>query len=178
MSTAHPVESLTSEHRVIQSVLDAMQREVEDRLSAGELRVPFWERCMSFLRDFADRCHHGKEEELLFPMLERIGVPEGPVGVMRTEHEQGRAMVKWMATALDEGNVDALAGAASGFVQHLRQHIYKEDHVLFPMAQQALSTEQVAELQLGFAKAEREVLSGQDKQDYEIWAARLAAAGA
>ena len=56
-----------------------------------------------FFRLFADQCHHGKEEELLFPLLEQKGIPRtgGPIGVTLHEHEEGRALVRQMGDAVE-----------------------------------------------------------------------------
>src|SRR3989337_494578 len=97
---------------------------------------------LEFFRLFADRCHHGKEEDLLFPLLEKKGLPRagGPIGVMLHEHEQGRALVKQMADAAEAyGGGAAEAGgrwaeAARGYSFLLRQHIDKEKNVLFVIA--------------------------------------------
>jgi hemerythrin-like domain-containing protein len=117
-----------------------------------------------FLRMFADRCHHGKEEELLFPMLERKGLPRngGPVGVMLMEHDQGRALIRRMVEAAEgfaSGNRAAAedwARAARGYALLLRSHIGKENNILFMMADQLLSEEEQEELSAGFEKIELE----------------------
>jgi hemerythrin-like domain-containing protein len=53
---------------------------------------------LEFFQIFADRCHHGKEEDCLFPLLERKGLPRegGPIGVMLHEHGQGRELIQKM----------------------------------------------------------------------------------
>jgi len=107
------------------------------------------EKCVTFIRLFADACHHGKEEDLLFPALEEQGLPRdsGPIAVMLHEHRLGREAAAAMRTALPaarEGDRDArlrLTNAGRGYIDLIRGHIGKEDHVLFNMADQMVTGE-------------------------------------
>jgi hemerythrin-like domain-containing protein len=102
---------------------------------------PGW--LIRFIREFADGCHHHKEEDVLFPLLEQRGIPResGPIGCMLQEHELGRALVRRMQAAICESppNNELLADAAAEYIVLLRQHIFKENNVLFRMAEQCLT---------------------------------------
>ena len=119
---------------------------------------------VEFFRVFADKCHHGKEEDLLFPEMEKAGVPKemGPIGVMLAEHQQGRGFIRGMAEALDRQKKEdpkalpAFAENARNYIALLTQHIKKEDNVLFPMGEKVLSREVQKELVEGFEKIEVE----------------------
>jgi hemerythrin-like domain-containing protein len=132
---------LREEHQLILKVLDVLQQVVENGQS-GEWDVDAMGECVAFFRLFADLCHHGKEEDLLFPELEDRGMPKdsGPIAVMLFEHRQGRALVAQMAGALEgarDGATEPLGrfeNAARAYIQLLRGHIHKEDNVLFNMA--------------------------------------------
>jgi hemerythrin-like domain-containing protein len=147
---ARPTAVLHAEHRIIErvlhvlSVLAAQAREGRE-LDAGDARD-----AVDFIASYADRCHHGKEEAQLFPAMERCGIPHdvGPTAVMRQEHDEGRAHVRAMRSALEATPPDAatFGRRAGAFVLLLRDHIVKEDQVLFPMAEQMLSPEAKAEL--------------------------------
>lgn len=136
---------LREEHEHILEVADALAALVK---AAGDGRWDFdaFADCVTFIRLFADACHHGKEEDLLFPELEQLGMPrqQGPIAVMLHEHQQGRAFARHMADALDgarAGDAQAratLRNAAAGYVNLIRNHIHKEDNVLFQMADQAV----------------------------------------
>jgi hemerythrin-like domain-containing protein len=128
---ADAVDTLKSEHRIIEKVLDALELAARREMPAG-----FYGRAIDFLAAFADRCHHGKEEDRLFPCLERCGIPRegGPIGVMCAEHAMGRAHIRRMREHLDRGRVDELRRESLEYVALLRQHIRKEDLVLFEMA--------------------------------------------
>lgn len=94
---------------------------------------------VTFLQRFADRCHHAKEEDVLFPALERAGLPRegGPVAVMLQEHEQGRLLLSQIAVA-DGGDLGPDLDAARSYVALLRDHILKENEVLFEMGRSLL----------------------------------------
>jgi hemerythrin-like domain-containing protein len=134
---------LREEHRLILLVADAMAALVAEA-DAGRWDVDAFAECVTFVRLFADACHHGKEEDLLFPELEKGGMPrdQGPIAVMLHEHQQGRAYARHMADGLDgarRGDEQArgrLRNAAAGYVNLIRGHIMKEDNVLFHMADQ------------------------------------------
>ena len=166
MSGATPVEVLEAEHRGIQKVVAGMAV-LADQFEGRELvDVPLLESIVVFLREFADRCHHGKEEAFLFPALIRRGVPSHgcPIGGLTMEHQKGRVMVGELA--------DAIRGYAAGepparevLVKSLRalvafypNHIWKEDYLLFPLAGKVLTPEDQEELVNKFETVERELL--------------------
>ncbi|HOX33646.1 MAG TPA: hemerythrin domain-containing protein, partial [Spirochaetales bacterium] len=97
---------------------------------------------IAFLKEFADKCHHGKEEGILFPALERAGIANegGPIGAMLREHELGRGHIRDMEAALRKEPADpaAFARAADAYARLLSRHIEKENEVLFPMGERAL----------------------------------------
>jgi hemerythrin-like domain-containing protein len=132
---ADAVDTLKSEHRIIEKVLDALE------LAAGrDMPAAFYDRAIGFLSAFADRCHHGKEEDRLFPCLERCGIPRegGPIGVMCAEHVMGRAHIRRMREHLGAGRIDDVRRESLEYVALLRQHIRKEDEVLFMMARHVM----------------------------------------
>jgi hemerythrin-like domain-containing protein len=146
---------LTQEHEAILRGLTALEK-LGWRLESGQpvdREALTW--LIGFFRIFADRCHHGKEEQHLFPALERHGVPKegGPLGVMREEHEEGRALVRAMA----EGDDRQTAAAIRGYVALLRAHIDKENSVLFPLAEQILPDDEQRALGHAFEAVEQEV---------------------
>ena len=163
---ARPTDDLKSEHRGIERMLRTGEK-AADRLSAGKDVSPqVFLDMVDFLRNFADKCHHGKEEKELFPAMERMGIPRqgGPLGVMLLEHEQGRAFIRSMAeNAAQFAQGDAsvppqLAAAVRGYVELLRGHIYKEDHILFPMADSVLPADEQTRLGKAFEDIEANVM--------------------
>jgi hemerythrin-like domain-containing protein len=135
-----PTEILSSEHRVIEQVLDCLEALARRARDEQRLDIERAGVALEILRTFADRCHHGKEEERLFPMLVARGMSthHGPIAVMLDDHRSGREHVARMAAACTAADVRAFAAAAEGYVALLRDHIAKEDGVLFPMAESML----------------------------------------
>jgi hemerythrin-like domain-containing protein len=135
------------EHRNIERMLALLQSHAE-RMEAGKAPdADFFHAALRFIREYADACHHGKEENLLFTMMIDRGFPResGPIAMMLYEHELGREHVRGMQGALDAveagdaSAAEALAQHAFGYADLLRNHIYKEDNMLFRMADEHLS---------------------------------------
>jgi hemerythrin-like domain-containing protein len=122
---------------------------------------------LGFLKEFADKCHHGKEEGILFPALTRAGIPErgGPIGVMLAEHEEGRRLISEMQGAV-EGKVDyaRFASAAREYSKLLKSHIEKENNVLFPAAERTLQSGELEKIYAAFEEHEEKVI-GQGRHE-------------
>jgi hemerythrin-like domain-containing protein len=135
------IDDLRHEHDAILSALGILDALVE---KLGGKHPPTGEDLrafLGFLKEFADACHHGKEEGILFPALVKAGIPQqgSPIGQMLAEHVQGRSFIKAMEAA--SGQVvdgTAFATAARGYATLLRSHIAKENDVLFPIAERTL----------------------------------------
>lgn len=158
-----PTDTLKEEHKVIERMLKVIEA-ISDRLEKEEDISPdVLENVIDFIRTFADRCHHGKEEDLLYPCAESRGIPKhgGPIEVMLIEHNQGRNFVKGMAQALEkytQGNKNvrsSLAENARGYVELLSQHIEKENYILYPMVNDVLTEDDQKELLEKFEEVER-----------------------
>ena len=155
------IDDLRHDHDAILSALNIL-----DRISAGigsgsspdkEDLADF----IGFLKEFADKCHHGKEEGLLFPALVNAGLPErgGPVGVMLAEHAQGRDYIKEMETAVVSGpDYVTFSHGAHAYSALLKNHIQKENNVLFPMAEETLEKTRMDELYSSFHEREEKVI--------------------
>jgi hemerythrin-like domain-containing protein len=165
------LDLLKQEHDVIERVLDLLQKAVA-RIEAGQ-PVPegFQSWSVQFFRQFADRCHHGKEEDILFPLLEQRGIPRdgGPIGVMLNEHVIGRDCVGRMDQAASVSPPDdkTFAVAANEYIPLLRQHIFKENNVLFQMARQCLSEQDAADTMEKFRSVEEEKGGPEFHERYE-----------
>ncbi|MBN8524140.1 MAG: hemerythrin domain-containing protein [Planctomycetes bacterium] len=150
------VSVLHGEHRIILRLLDCLDRMAERAAKAHVMPVLEARDVIAVLRGFADECHHAKEERIFFPALERLAPGFGPVRVMRHEHDLGRDHVRGMAIAVDEIDVAGFVHEAQIFSDLLRQHIGKEDEVLFPMAQAMLSPEDDVAILAAYRDASRE----------------------
>ena len=152
-------EALKYDHRVIEKVLDVLERLTA---ASAQASLETWRKALDFIRNFADKCHHLKEEKVLFPALEEHGIAHegGPIGMMLMEHEEARGYVKVMVAALALAEKDpkdartTLVENARAYLRLLREHIRKEDEVLFEMADEVLTQEEQKELLQEFEEHE------------------------
>jgi hemerythrin-like domain-containing protein len=159
-----PTEQLKEEHKAILLMLEILESVCQRLESEKKVNPEHLEKIIEFIRVFADKCHHGKEEDLLFSAMEEVGVPKegGPIGVMLMEHNMGRDYVKGMSqgtTKYKSGDMKAsseIVENARNYIALLSQHIRKEDYVLYPMADMRLSQEKQEELLEKFEKVELE----------------------
>jgi hemerythrin-like domain-containing protein len=149
---------LRSEHEVILDVLAAIESIGQRAAQSGQLDLASAQEVLDFLRCFADRCHHGKEEQHLFSAMAARGLPRevGPLAVMEHEHDEGRALIARMSEAVvqaeqaRDGAASRFAAAAADYVTLMRDHIDKENGVLFPMCDGMLGTAEQDELLRAF----------------------------
>lgn len=179
----HITEILKTEHRVIEIVISALDKIAAEASEKQQLNSRAATKAVDFIRNFADRCHHGKEEDHLFASLTDAGMPVhgGPVGVMLQEHDMGREFVRQMDDAIGEagkGNRDAINSyvtAAHGYTALLRAHIQKEDQILFPAAERMLSADKADELHRQFEAVEKDHMGEGTHERYLEMAKDLAA---
>jgi hemerythrin-like domain-containing protein len=173
---------LTDEHRVIEVVLTCLERMTDEARRTGKLDEASANQAVDVIRTFADKCHHGKEENHLFATLVEKGMPKegGPVGQMLIEHAQGREFVKGMADSIsgaavgDQQALQQFERNATGYVQLLRAHIRKEDGVLFPMADRMLTEEDQKQLMQSFESVESDHMGKGTHEKYLAIVASLA----
>ncbi|MEK7233909.1 MAG: hemerythrin domain-containing protein [Elusimicrobiota bacterium] len=168
------IKELMDDHQVILRMLRALNGMC---LCLGEgKKVPLadLDAALDFIKTFADHCHHGKEEDFLFPAMGEVGFPRegGPVGVMLSDHEEGRAYVKSLSVALERvrsGETAALkdlARAAAGYCSLLSAHIGKEDNILYPMAMDAIPEARWKILKNEFDRIESERMGPKRRAGY------------
>jgi hemerythrin-like domain-containing protein len=159
------INELLEEHEAVRLTLEILKRIGQDIAKTGKIaNLSHLEQLFDFFSTFVDRCHHTKEEDLLFPALEDVGISRdgGPVGVMLKEHQQGRDLVARMKAVVieyqngDPGAAHQFNRQAQDYVTLLEYHIDKENNVLFPMAADHLPESKLAELQKGFDRIETE----------------------
>lgn len=153
-----PTDILRNEHETILAVLELLDAHAGRVRGGGAFNAEFADWSIGFLRQFADEQHHGKEERVLFPALEQRGMPRqaGPIAVMLAEHEQGRATIRRMADAVARRDGEGYAASAGEYTALLRQHIAKENQVLFVMADQMLSGDDDANALQAFGRVVHE----------------------
>jgi hemerythrin-like domain-containing protein len=159
-----PTSVLVGEHTLILQALDVLEKHLTDLEGGGQADAAYYRKMVEFLRTFADACHHGKEERLLFEhMVAKLGFPRqaGPIAVMLADHEAGRGFVRGMAEATARLGTDPAAQAqlvhhGRQYVQLLRSHIQRENTILFPMAEARMRADDRAHLLEAFERFEQE----------------------
>ena len=152
---------LSQEHQNILKFIDAVLNKCEQIEEGKELDKSYFEKAIDFIKNYADRFHHAKEEDILFQvMLQNLEKMHcNPIPVMLDEHDTGRDYVKGIEEGLRENNNSKVIENAKGYCYLLQQHIYKEDNVLYPMAEEALSDEQKEEVLRRYDEIETKVFT-------------------
>jgi hemerythrin-like domain-containing protein len=172
------IDTLMAEHRVIVQTLSALES-YGQAVYAGD-DVPIGDALVfaNFFQDFADKSHHGKEENILFEQMAAAGFSKssGPLGVMYLEHDQGRAHVQALLelgqnAEWTEALRSSVAEHISGFVPLLNSHIHKEDNILYPMASSQLGPDAIADIS---TKCEAFDAGNMDGKAYEHFSAQAA----
>lgn len=158
---------LMIEHRLIERMLAIAQVALVEAEKTGEIDPLFVDTAVDFIRVYADRTHHGKEEDILFRDLSKKGLSEADRQVMNeliAEHAFGRSITKELVeanTRYRHGDAAALGDIARCFhtlVDFYPKHIEKEDKVFFP-ASRAYFTEAEDQAMLGeFWEFDRKII--------------------
>jgi len=153
---------MVDEHKLFLRMIALVEKNTE-LLEQGKFRNwQFYLDAVDFIRNYADRFHHAKEEDVLFIELIKNGMPEkqSPIEAMHMEHDQGRAHVRAIENAAQKaldgetGQAAIIAENAKGYAALLRGHIEKEDDILYPLAERVLPEEVRARMLDAYAQAE------------------------
>ncbi len=165
------IEILVKEHEEISRLLDRLEDESVKILEGSEIDYEFFQNSIEFIRDFADKVHHMKEEEILFKyMTENLGLPAQKLinSGMLVEHQMGRHYVTELEKHLDtfktQGDIKdklQIISYTMSYVNLLRMHIEKENTVVYPFGEKNLPKE-VIEL------VEEETIKRQEEDKSEI----------
>ena len=155
-------QALVDEHRLILRMLAVLERNAALTAAGRYRNYQFYLDAVDFIRNYADRFHHAKEEDVLFTALVANGMPRenSPVAAMLLEHENGREFVRameaaaWRGLTGEPGQDEAIAANARGYLELLREHIAKEDDILYPLAERVLPEEVRDGILTGYAAAE------------------------
>jgi hemerythrin-like domain-containing protein len=167
-------QQLKDEHEAIKLMLNVIDNISNSIVNKKELNVVHFEKILDFLKEFVDKCHHGKEEDILFPDLKVHGLPKegGPIAVMLHEHQLGREHIKSINNAFIEyksGNKQAITtiiSASREYVELLRAHIEKENNILFMLADKTLNESEQSKIFDDFEKLETEKIGLGKHEEY------------
>lgn len=150
---------LSVEHQNILRVLDAVLAKC-DQIEKGETpNLAYFQKLISFIKNYADKFHHAKEEDILFTaMLENMeNLHCNPIPVMLHEHDEGRNYVKGMEEGMQENNTEKIISYTCKYCVLMQQHIHKEDNILYPMAENALTSGQKELVNKKYREAEAKI---------------------
>jgi hemerythrin-like domain-containing protein len=149
------------EHRLIERMIEAMKVEIDRIGRAGEVDPVFVEKAVDFIRTYADRCHHGKEEDILFRELKKKELSGEHARIMielEEEHRLGREITGQLVEATkryvngDEGSLASVVDCMTTLVDFYPVHIEKEDkHFFFPVMEYFSDDEKNSMLEEGNA---------------------------
>jgi hemerythrin-like domain-containing protein len=136
-------ELLVEDHEIISRALDVLEQMSKRVGSHQVLEHDDVEIILRFLRSFADEYHQGKEESALFPELRQVlEAREGPVHQMLFEHDQERSLLDGIEDALFRKKGQEFVHFSDRLISLMRNHIRKENDILFGIVERLLSPEQ------------------------------------
>lgn len=161
-NTMNPIVNLTLEHGLIKIMLSVLKKINKKFIDGEHVETDDLNNGIIFINEFADKCHHGKEEDWLFPVMKKNSIPREVrlIEILLKEHAQGRGYIKNMAEAISKKKEDNLNYSkifldnSRKYVALLDQHIVKENMILFTGARQTISQSQMKKLEEGFKDIE------------------------
>ena len=158
MKTA--LQILSDEHQNILKVIDALLKECDSLKSGNKINKDFFKKIIDFIKGYADKFHHAKEEDILFVELCKDGVRMhcNPTQQMLHEHDLGRNFIKELEKGIEENNKEEVVENAKGYAHLLQEHIFKEDNILYPMADESLSLSVKNDMLEKFQRVEQKII--------------------
>ncbi len=168
------INELTNEHQGIEIMLDIMSAIAEQIDRNAVIEANHLDGILEFLAGFADKCHHGKEETILFKSLKdkQNAALDKLLPHILDEHEEGRSIIRAFRTALGEykqGESSALPQIGQLFRQYialLQQHIRTENEELFPALAKDIDDRLDEKLFEAFEKLEEDVIGLGKHEEY------------
>ncbi len=159
---------LVAEHELIERSMEVLKNSLENLDDTLKDPVQI-KRSIDFLLEFGDKIHNKKEENFLFPLMEKRGIPvaSGPLGVMLKEHEMERELLSNMNIEL-AGLADAGSDKKENFIakglEYLKiraEHIWKENDILYAMGRKVMDEKDNVHLLAEFNRLDTETYGPQ-----------------
>lgn len=173
--------SLRKDHDLIEKVIKSMETTVQLLENGKSIPESILLPVIDFSKNFTDVCHHSKEENSFFPALGKAGMPTnmGPIAVMLMEHEKSRKIAANMEqstkTYLSKGDTTKLISDMKEYVEHITEHLWKENNRLFMMAEARLQyVAKQVDTELNEIEDKKLKETGKTRADYEKLAEDLA----
>jgi hemerythrin-like domain-containing protein len=161
-----PSGPLMKEHRRIEKMIALIEDEISRIRQSTKVDPAFIDAAVDFIRTYADRTHHGKEEDILFASLEDKQLSADHAALMKElveEHVYARGVVAELIHAKDTyvhdgGRIDPVVAQLEKLVRFYPAHIEKEDKVFFPAAMEYLSADGKKGMLQEFDEFDREMI--------------------
>lgn len=150
------IQLMVDEHKNIKRVLTVVRKLCIEIVNGEEIKYEAFEMAVDFVRNYADKHHHNKEEAILFKKMEeelKEQIGSGPILGMYAEHDLGRMFIGNLVNALErvktgekDSRVDVIANAIA-YTDLLHRHIDKEDNVIYKFGETKLSSEALREVE-------------------------------
>jgi hemerythrin-like domain-containing protein len=160
ISYAPPIKKLVEEHDRIKRLLSLIPKVCEAMEKSGEIDRKLLDKVVFYVRNYADKFHHAKEEDILFKFTDES---QEIIKVMYQEHDNGRDYIKNVAEGAKAGDIAKIISNLNSYVELLFNHIKKEDEILYPWIERGMTEEQLKILQILFNEAEKEF-----DEDFEL----------
>lgn len=170
-------EQLKEEHKSIKLALKIFEKIIKNIKKREEPDKKHLADLLDFLKVFVDKCHHAKEEDVLFPSMEKAGIPNegGPIGMMLIEHKAGKEYIKGFSLALekfkkgDKKSLGVIERNLKSYIDLLNEHIEKENNILYPIADMHILSKEQNKLVEKFEKIEKEKIGkGKHEQFHKM----------
>lgn len=175
-----PTEVLEKEHTIIRKMAAETRKTAESLKESEAIDVNRLRKLHDFFVNFADRCHHGKEEDALFPVLREAAVDPTVIDLLMKQHEEGRILLAGVKREIDAYEADpasADVGALSRYLLEygrlMPRHIDTENKYLWPKARAVLDKEQKDKLTAAFYRIETVELGAGFHEKYHAMAMEL-----
>jgi|SRR3990167_4539346 len=163
------VAILMEEHQKILKVIQALLKQCDMVEKKGLVNLDFFVKAIDFIKNYADKFHHAKEEDILFVELNKDSAAMhcNPIQQMLYEHDLGRNCVKELEIGVKKNDPAKVLNGGRGYVNLLQQHIYKEDNILYPMADEALNNKAKNEILAKFEEVAKKY--SETNKKYELF---------
>ncbi|MBU1131309.1 hemerythrin domain-containing protein [Patescibacteria group bacterium] len=163
MKTA--LQILTHEHENILKIIDSLLKECDSLEKDGKINKDFFDEVIDFIKGYADKFHHAKEEDILFIELckDEVQMHCNPTQQMLHEHDLGRNFVNGLEMGVNENNKEKVIENSRGYAHLLKDHIFKEDNILYPMADKSLSVSTKNDMLEKFEQVEQKLSKQKNK---------------
>jgi hemerythrin-like domain-containing protein len=166
---------LMIEHRLIEKMIEVIRKEMAKIKETNKVDTIFIDTAVDFIRIYADKTHHGKEEDILFRDCAKKDMSEKDIKIMNElveEHKYGRRIVAELVEAKDDyimGNdtIDIILKNLGRLVEFYPEHIKKEDRVFFPDSEKYFSTDELEEQLREFREFDQTMIHEKYRMDVE-----------